>query len=299
MADTLTTHFSWVMPADQASNDTWGAKLNADLQAIDSQVWSLLQVWTPVTSYNPLTTHSNLCLQTDASNRATVSFFNSLAGAGKQLRWQLSDDNAPETGGNAGSNFSLRAYDDNGVALGTPIAVNRASGSVALGTAGSTITFNGAASFTQSLSSTAAFTCGSPLTLLPDSVGSYAGAAASINFPNTFVPTPPLGGKASHYITWGNIVASGTALTIYGPQDINAGTVQPIVDPRLGNGAYIQIPFDTVGEQSWIVMNGETNFISPYPTISMIAGKITWLPTSTREPERPDAIWCDLYRFIG
>jgi microcystin-dependent protein len=36
--DGATTNYGWVMPADHGSLATWGAKLNADLQAIDAQV---------------------------------------------------------------------------------------------------------------------------------------------------------------------------------------------------------------------------------------------------------------------
>lgn len=47
------------------------------------------------------------------------------------LRWQLlNSDNAPETGSNAGSNWSLNRYSDNGTFLGTPISISRATGIV-------------------------------------------------------------------------------------------------------------------------------------------------------------------------
>ena len=105
MVDTLTTHFSWVMPQDQDSNNTWGAKLNSDLQAIDAQVWMGTQAFVSVANYNPQFTPSNFNLDSSASANATISFLNSVAPSGKQLRWQLVDDNSAETGGNAGSNF--------------------------------------------------------------------------------------------------------------------------------------------------------------------------------------------------
>lgn len=54
-------------------------------------------------------------------------------GAGGLLRWVLAKDSAAESGSNAGSNFVLRRYQDSGVLLDTPFAVNRASGLITMG----------------------------------------------------------------------------------------------------------------------------------------------------------------------
>jgi hypothetical protein len=48
------------------------------------------------------------------------------------LRWQWNTNQTAESGGNAGSDFELDRFSDNGTYLGSPITVNRASGNVAM-----------------------------------------------------------------------------------------------------------------------------------------------------------------------
>jgi hypothetical protein len=56
------------------------------------------------------------------------------APTGQQTRWVLAEGTGAETGGGAGSNLSLTAYNDIGVLTSTPIGINRASGTITFGT---------------------------------------------------------------------------------------------------------------------------------------------------------------------
>jgi hypothetical protein len=47
-------------------------------------------------------------------------------------RWKIGKDNANETGGDAGSNFSIIAYSDAGAYINTPLSLERASGTLSL-----------------------------------------------------------------------------------------------------------------------------------------------------------------------
>jgi|SRR5579863_750633 len=72
-------------------------------------------------------------------------------------RWDIKKDNTAESGSNAGSNFSIDAYGDNGIYLSTPIEIVRSTGVVTISsgltittgitTIGSTTTHNALATF--------------------------------------------------------------------------------------------------------------------------------------------------------
>jgi len=126
LADTLTTNYQWVMPQDQGSPDTWGQKLNADLQAIDSQVFTNAQI---VEGIGGQVGVSNVTVASAATPlNATFSFLSYQGSVGppsQQLRWQWAMDTTTESGSAAtsvGSNLNLLAYDNTGVALpGSPL----------------------------------------------------------------------------------------------------------------------------------------------------------------------------------
>jgi len=89
--------------------------------------------------------------------------------AGGVARWNiLLGDGTAESGGNAGSNFSVQRYNDAGVYQGDPLAINRATGNAAFSgsiTAGSGVAVSGNAN--ASLSLVSGFTS----LLAPDSTG--------------------------------------------------------------------------------------------------------------------------------
>lgn len=95
MTDTLTTNYQWIMPEDQASADTWGQKINGDLQAIDGVVWQQAQTFSA--QIGP----------------GSFSWSNSAATAGQQVRWTMSLLNT-EAASNVGSDLAINRFDNTG-----------------------------------------------------------------------------------------------------------------------------------------------------------------------------------------
>jgi hypothetical protein len=86
-----------------------------------------LVVNSPLIQINsPTGTNANFALNSHAANGDFLTgYTNNVA------RWQMAlGDVTPETGQNAGSNFSLSRFADSGAVLGTPISINRATGIV-------------------------------------------------------------------------------------------------------------------------------------------------------------------------
>jgi hypothetical protein len=64
---------------------------------------------------------------------SAVSKYDQTVGANQVGRWTAGTDATPETGGNAGSNYAITRYADDGVTvLGTPITINRATGLITM-----------------------------------------------------------------------------------------------------------------------------------------------------------------------
>ena len=231
MADSLTTNYGWVMPQDQSSSDTWGVKLNGNLQAIDSQVWTNTQAG------------QNVTVLSTASVAATYTFGNSLAPAGQQMRWQWQMDTTPESGTTTGSNLNLLAYDNTGVALAPAATFSRTAGA----------TFNAPVTFTQPT------TFAGNQTLSSSSInlhGGVVGAGTPILY---FSSTSDINDGAN--VVWGEIVTTPNEMDIVGPGQLLAGIMRPGALVRLtpdtlnGHGGGVSII--GLGVQAGLTINGD------------------------------------------
>jgi hypothetical protein len=70
---------------------------------------------------------------TPGADGQTVTQFDQTVAGNQVARWTAGKDATAETGGNAGSNFAIKRYDDAGAFLGTPFSINRATGLITMG----------------------------------------------------------------------------------------------------------------------------------------------------------------------
>ena len=130
MADTLTPHYNWTQPAVGDDASTWGTLLNADLAAIDAQVYANQLAIEAQLNQQSLDLYKN---NTAGTNQATIIFSNNASPAGQQTRWIIFGANAEaETGGSAGSNFAINGYSDTGALIATALSINRQTERIAL-----------------------------------------------------------------------------------------------------------------------------------------------------------------------
>jgi hypothetical protein len=77
---------------------------------------------------SPVTGNGLFRIGVQATAEAVILGYNATAGA-QGNRWNICiKDATPETGNNAGANFSITSYDDNSIPLGIPLSIARATG---------------------------------------------------------------------------------------------------------------------------------------------------------------------------
>jgi hypothetical protein len=88
---------------------------------------------------------TRLAIRGDAGQNRLISYR-----TGALQRFGLYVNNTAESGSNAGSNFAIRAYDDAGTLLSTPLFIQRSTGNVGIGTTTPTATLDVASRFLAS-----------------------------------------------------------------------------------------------------------------------------------------------------
>jgi len=139
--------------------------------------------------------------------------------SGSSLRWIVRASNAPESGGDAGSNFEVRRYLDDGVTVDTPFSIARNTGNV---TISKNLTVSGTCTGCGST-----YTAGTGVTIAGStiSIGQAVGTGNSVTFSNiTATVSSNLGIASSSSLSVAGAATIGVAGDIATSSSIVAGT---------------------------------------------------------------------------
>jgi microcystin-dependent protein len=126
--DTFTTNLKLEKPAVGASQDTWGDKSNTNWDTVDAQFAPTGTGTVVRKDANGNGLVSGLVVSAAAAMGRFIQFFTGTADLPAALRWQVGADGTAEGGSNAGSNYALTRYDDNGNFLGASLSFERKTG---------------------------------------------------------------------------------------------------------------------------------------------------------------------------